>query len=185
MMKKWVYPIISLVIFATLLASLTATTTISTGLAMGLMVFALMITVMIQSARSQAVSDQIQAISTVVIGLIMAVVGHVVLSFSGSLASGAASITGFVAVAGFVTFALAKYLANFSIGKMAKRHQANFSKWTNGILAVTTTATFAHILAFDFLRENVLFMGLVTGYLLIALGVYLTSIFTNRKTANA
>ncbi|MEY8370240.1 hypothetical protein AAK938_01570 [Aerococcaceae bacterium 50-4] len=180
-MKKGLYPAIGMGIFATLVASLLGATTISMGLAMGLMVFALMLASTLQTILHKDQASQVQAGSTTIVGLVMAILGHLAVSFTGltSVLSGSvAAITGFVAVIGFMTFVVAKFLGQTVTGKMTQTNQANFSKWTKGSLAVGTTATLVHLLAFDFLRQNTVFMGLVTLYFALTVATF---VYTNSK----
>ncbi len=79
MMKKGLYPVVGMGIFATLVASLLGTTTISMGLVMGLMVFALMVASTLQAILTKEYDAQVQAASTTIIGLAMAILGHVAL----------------------------------------------------------------------------------------------------------
>lgn len=86
-----------------------------------------------------------------------------------------------------MTFILAFQLANKSTntlqGKTAKFSQRKVQTWTNSILAVSLTATFAHILAFDFLRNNVAFMGLVGLYFAVAITSSTVKLAKDRKLA--
>lgn len=172
-------------IFATLVASLLGTTTISMGLVMGLMVFALMVASTLQAILTKNHDAQVQAASTTIIGLVMAILGHVALSFTGLgnlLAGSALAITGFVAVIGFITYAVATFIGRIASGKMTPNRQSTFSKWTKGLLAVSTTATLVHMMAFDFLRENAIFMSLVTFYVVLTIVAF---VYTNsRQTVN-
>lgn len=174
-MKKVLYPVIGMGIFATLVASLLGTTTISMGLVMGLMVFALMVASTLQAILNKDQASNVEAASTTIVGLVMAVLGHVALSFTGfsNLLSGSAvAITGFVAVIGLVIYAVAKFIAHKTTGKMTTSSQATFSKWTKGALAVTTTATFVHMLSFDFLRQNTVFMAFITAYFVVTIASF-------------
>lgn len=185
MMKKGLYPVVGMGIFATLVASLLGTTTISMGLVMGLMVFALMVASTLQAILTKEYDAQVQAASTTIIGLAMAILGHVALSFTGLgnlLAGSAVAITGFVAVIGFITYAVATFIGRIASGKMTPNRQSTFSKWTKGLLAVSTTATLVHMMAFDFLRENAIFMSLVTFYVVLTIVAF---VYTNsRQTVN-
>ncbi|MER2049711.1 MAG: hypothetical protein ABTA23_15815, partial [Solibacillus sp.] len=62
--------------------------------------------------------------------------------------------------------------------KMTAKCQSTFSKWTKGLLAVSTTATLVHMMAFDFLRENAVFMGLVTLYYAVTVAA---TVYANSK----
>ena len=180
-MKKGFYPILGMAIFATLVASLLGTTTVSMGLVMGLMVFALMVTSTLQAILTKNHDAQVQAASTTIIGLAMAILGHVALSFTGLgnlLAGSAVAITGFVAVIGVVTYAVATLVGQTASGKMTAKRQSTFSKWTKGLLAVSTTATLVHMMAFDFLRENAVFMGLLALYFAVTVAA---SVYANSK----
>ncbi|WP_141695286.1 hypothetical protein [Aerococcus urinaeequi] len=181
MMKKRLYPVVGMGIFATLVASLLGTTTISMGLVMGLMVFALMVASTLQAILTKENDAQVQAASTTIIGLVMAILGHVALSFTGLgnlLAGSAVAITGFAAVIGLVTYAVATFIGQTASGKMTAKRQSTFSKWTKGLLAVSTTATLVHMMAIDFLRENVVFMGLVTLYFAVTIAAF---VYVNSK----
>ncbi|MFW3497768.1 hypothetical protein [Aerococcus viridans] len=183
-MKKGLYPVVGMGIFATLVASVLGTTTISMGLVMGLMVFALMVASTLQAILTKEHGAQVQAASTTIIGLVMAILGHVALSFTGLgnlLAGSAVAITGFVAVIAFVTYTVATFIGQTASGKMKARGQSAFSKWTKSLLAVSTTATLVHMMAIDFLQQNVVFMGLVTFYVVLTVGAF---VYTNsRQTA--
>ncbi|MHA7118520.1 hypothetical protein [Aerococcus viridans] len=185
MMKKGLYPVVGMAIFATLVASLLGTTTISMGLIMGLMVFALMVASTLQAILTKNHDAQVQAASTTIIGLVMAILGHIALSFTGLdnlLAGSAVAITGFVAVIGVVTYAVATIVSQITSDKMTAKGQSAFSKWTKGLLAVSTTATLVHMVAFDFLRENAVFMSLVTFYVVLTIVAF---VYTNsRQTVN-
>jgi len=179
MMKKGLYPVVGMGIFATLVASLLGTTTISMGLVMGLMVFALMVASTLQAILTKEYDAQVQAASTTIIGLAMAILGHVALSL---LAGSAVAITGFVAVIGVVTYAVATLVGQTASDNMTAKSKSTFSKWTKGLLAVSTTATLVHMMAFDFLRENAVFMSLVTFYVVLTVVAFA---YTNsRQTAN-
>lgn len=184
-MKKGFYPILGMVIFATLLASVVGTTSISMGLVMGMMVFALMLVSTLQTILSKDQASHIQAASTTITGLVLAIIGHVVVSVTGlsNLLSGSVvAITGFVAVIGFITYAVATFIGRIASGKMTPNRQSTFSKWTKGLLAVSTTATLVHMVAFDFLRENAVFMSLVTFYVVLTVFAF---VYTNsRQTVN-
>ncbi|MFW3362450.1 hypothetical protein ACN2A0_07280 [Aerococcus viridans] len=184
-MKKGFYPILGMAIFATLVASLLGTTTISMGLVMGLMVFALMVASTLQAILTKEYDAQVQAASTTIIGLAMAILGHVALSFTGLgnlLAGSAVAITGFVAVIGVVTYAVATLVGQTASDNMIAKSKSTFSKWTKGLLSVSTTATLVHMMAFDFLRENAVFMSLVTFYVVLTVVAF---VYTNsRQTVN-
>lgn len=185
MMKKGLYPVVGMGIFATLVASLLGTTTISMGLVMGLMVFALMVASTLQAILTKEYDAQVQAASTTIIGLVMAILGHVALSFTGLgnlLAGSAVAITGFVAVIGVVTYTVATLVGQTASGKMTAKSKSAFSKWTKGLLAVSTTATLVHMMVFDFLRENAVFMSLVTFY--VVLTVVAFAYINSRQTVN-
>ncbi|MGH2066972.1 hypothetical protein ACRCJZ_07930 [Aerococcus urinaeequi] len=185
-MKKGFYPILGMAIFATLVASLLGTTSISMGLVMGLMVFALMVASTLQAILTKNHDAQVQASSTTIIGLVMAILGHVALSFTGLgnlLAGSAVAITGFVAVIGFITYAVATFIGRIASGKMTPNRQSTFSKWTKGLLAVSTTATLVHMMAFDFLRENAVFMGLVTLYFAVTVAAFVYANSKQKATA--
>lgn len=180
-MKKGFYPVLGMGIFTTLVASLLGTTTISMGLVMGLMVFALMVASTLQAILIKEYDAQVQAASTTIIGLAMAILGHVALSFTGLgnlLAGSAVAITGFVAVIGVVTYAVATLVGQIASDKMTAKRQSTFSKWTKGLLAVSTTATLVHMMAFDFLRENAVFMGLLALYFAVTVAA---SVYANSK----
>lgn len=181
MMKKGLYPVVGMGIFATLVASLLGTTTISMGLVMGLMVFALMVASTLQAILMKEYDAQVHAASTTIIGLAMAILGHVALSFTGLgnlLAGSAVAITGFVAVIGVVTYAVATLVAQTASDNMTAKSKSTFSKWTKGLLAVSTTATLVHMMAFDFLRENAVFMGLLALYFAVTV---VASVYANSK----
>ncbi|WP_016897228.1 hypothetical protein [Aerococcus viridans] len=185
-MKKEFYPILGMAIFATLVASLLGTTTISMGLVMGLMVFALMVASTLQAILTKNHDAQVQAASTTIIGLVMAILGHVALSFTGLdnlLAGSAVAITGFVAVIGVVTYAVATIVSQITSDNMTAKGQSAFSKWTKGLLAVSTTATLVHMMAYDFLRENTVFMGLVTLYFAVTVVAFVYANSRQKATA--
>lgn len=186
MMKKGLYPVVGMGIFATLVASLLGTTTISMGLVMGLMVFALMVASTLQAILTKEYDAQVQAASTTIIGLAMAILGHVALSFTGLgnlLAGSAVAITGFVAVIGVVTYAVATLVGQTASDNMTAKSKSTFSKWTKGLLAVSTTATLVHMMAFDFLRENAVFMGLVTLYFAVTVAAFVYANSKQKATA--
>lgn len=185
-MKKGFYPVLGMGIFATLVASLLGTTTISMGLVMGLMVFALMLASTLQIILNNDQGSHIQAASTTIIGGILAMISHVAIAFTGfdNLLSGSAvAITGFVAVIGVVTYAVATLVGQTASGKMTAKRQSTFSKWTKGLLAVSTTATLVHMMAFDFLRENAVFMGLVTLYFAVTVAAFVYANSKQKATA--
>lgn len=180
-MKKGFYPVVGMGIFATLVASLLGTTTVSMGLVMGLMVFALMVASTLQAILTKNHDAQVQAASTTIIGLVMAILGHVALSFTGLgnlLAGSAVAITGFVSVIGVVTYAVATLVGQTASDNMTAKRQSTFSKWTKGLLAVSTTATLVHMMAFDFLRENAVFMSLLALYFAVTVAA---SVYANSK----
>lgn len=188
-MKKWFYPLISLLIFATLWAVVPLG---SMGLAMGLVIFALMVTSSIQLVLDKDSTSGIQALATTFIGLVIAIVGHVAMSFTGFsalLAGTMTSVTGFIALIGFafvvsmVAFQLSNKSANYLKDKTTKFGQGKVQTWTNNILLVSLTATFAHILAFDFLRHNAPFMALVGLYFVVAVASSIMEKVKNRKLA--
>lgn len=116
----------------------------------------------------------------------MAILGHVALSLTGLgnlLAGSAVAITGFVAVIGVVTYAVATLVDQTASGKMTAKRQSTFSKWTKGLLAVSTTATLVHMMAFDFLRENAVFMGLVTLYFAVTVAAFVYANSKQKATA--
>ncbi|MGH2015585.1 hypothetical protein [Aerococcus urinaeequi] len=185
-MKKGLYPVVGMGIFATLVASLLGTTTISMGLVMGLMVFALMVASTLQAILTKNHDAQVQAASTTIIGLAMAILGHVALSFTGLgnlLAGSAVAITGFVAVNGVVTYAVATLVGQTASDNMTAKRQSTFSKWTKGLLAVSTTATLVHMMAFDFLRENAVFMGLLALYFAVTVAASVCANSKQKATA--
>ena len=186
MMKKGLSPVVGMGIFATLVASLLGTTTISMGLVMGLMVFALMVASTLQAILTKEYDAQVQAASTTIIGLAMAILGHVALSFTGLgnlLAGSAVAITGFVAVIGVVTYAVATLVGQTASDNMTAKSKSAFSKWTKGLLAVSTTATLVHMMAFDFLRENAVFMGLLALYFAVTVAVSVCANSKQKATA--
>ncbi len=185
-MKKGFYPILGMAIFATLVASLLGTTTVSMGLVMGLMVFALMVTSTLQAILTKNHDAQVQAASTTIIGLVMAILGHVALSFTGLdnlLAGSGVGNNGFVAVIGVVTYAVATLVGQTASDNMTAKSKSTFSKWTKGLLAVSTTATLVHMVAFDFLRENAVFMGLVTLYFAVTVAAFVYANSKQKATA--
>lgn len=114
-------------------------------------------------------------------GLVLAIIGHVVVSVTGlsNLLSGSVvAITGFVAVIGFITYAVTTFIGRIASGKMTPNRQSTFSKWTKGLLAVSTTATLVHMVAFDLLHENAVFMGLVTLYFAVTVAA---TVYANSK----
>ena len=186
MMKKGLYPVVGMGIFATLVASLLGTTAVSMGIVMGVMVFALMVTSTLQAILTKNHNAQVQAASTTIIGLVMAILGHVALSFTGLgnlLAGSAVAITGFVAVIGVVTYAVATLVGQTASDNMTAKSKPTFSKWTKGLLAVSTTATLVHMMAFDFLRENAVFMGLVTLYFAVTVAAFVYANSKQKATA--
>ncbi|MGY0835933.1 hypothetical protein ACW66K_00455 [Aerococcus urinaeequi] len=182
-MKKRFYPILGIVIFLTLLASLIGKASISMGLVMGLMVFALMLASTLQIILNNDQGSHIQAASTTIIGGILAMISHVAIAFTGfdNLLSGSVvAITGFVAVIGFIAYAIASFIRLKTTGKMTQASQLTFNKWTKGILIVSTTATLIHMLSFDFLHQNIVFMSLITFYVV---STVIAFIYANSKQA--
>ncbi|OFU49657.1 hypothetical protein [Aerococcus sp. HMSC10H05] len=180
-MKKRFYPILGMVIFLTLLASLIGKASISMELVMGLMVFALMLASTLQIILNNDQGSHIQAASTTIIGGILAMVSHVAIAFTGfdNLLSGSVvAITGFVAIIGFIAYAIASFIRLKMTGKMTQASQLTFNKWTKGILIVSTSATLIHMLSFDFLHQNIVFMTLITFYFV---SIVITFIYANRK----
>lgn len=193
-MKEWLFPLMSFVIFGTLFAALLAgyqTILLKTliSYAVGLLAYALMLTVLFLSSRPRWIEQkmglpnmyEIHGYLTIIVMILIAI--HVALQWTGQWFSRMSVIsqTGYIAVVCMVLvfisgfFSLSSlFIARFPSLLRLKEHVFNreLMLWMQRGSLIAIVAVYVHIVLIPYLQSNLLFIGLLTFYTLVAIGYY-------------
>lgn len=194
-LADWLFPIASLVMFATLLAamlwdmdSIGASSLIS--FSSGLLAYTMMLVVTFMASRPRYFEKEfgmpemyeIHAVMSLVLTILIIV--HMVIQWTGFKALGEVSMvswTGWIAV---VSLVLVMFTGIFSLSGLFAAHSPTIAKikdkvnreaslWIHRLSIVAIIAVYAHLYLLPFLRNNLPFMTLLTIYTVFVLGYYL------------
>lgn len=193
--SDWLFPIISLVTFATLLgAMLMEMNAISVGMLLsyssGLLAYTMMLTVTFMGSRPRFLEKifgmpemyEIHALISVVLSILAGI--HVIIQWNGLqwvTDMSLVSQTGWVAI---ISLLVVMFTGIFSLsGTFVDQNKAfrNFKEklnrevnlWLHRLAIVAIIAVYLHMWFLPFLQNNLRFMILMTGYTVFTLGYYL------------
>lgn len=193
--SDWLFPIISLGAFASLLAAmLVDMNSINVGSLLsyssGLLAYTMMLTVTFMASRPRFLEKifgmpemyEIHAILSIVLSILTGV--HVFLQWNGLRWVNEMSIvsqTGWVAV---ISLLVVMFTGIFSISGIIVDHYKSLREfksklnrelnlWLHRLAIVAIIGVYLHMFFLPFLKENTLFMVLMTGYTVFVLGYYL------------
>lgn len=193
-MYEWLFPVISLIVFATLLgAMLSQTTTLSLSnlisWSSGLLAYSMMLTVTFIGSRPRFIEKhfgmpemyEVHAIMSIVLSLLVVV--HVIIQWVGfgSLFRNDVTTVGYVAV---ISLLLVMFSGIFSLSglfvgtnKTLRRWKEEvfnreINLWLHRLAIVAIIAVYFHLYFLPFLRNNTPFMVLLNIYTIFVLGYY-------------
>lgn len=192
--NDWVFPVISLVMFATLLgAMLVSMNSLSlsalVSYSSGLLAYSMMLTVTFIGSRPRFIEKhagmprmyEVHAMMSVVLSIL--IILHMILQWGGfsALLRNTITQTGYVAVFSMilVMFSGIFSLSGIFVSKnktLRKWKETIFNRevmlWIHRLAIVAIIAVYFHLFALSFLRNNTLFMVLLTTYTVAILGYY-------------
>lgn len=193
--SDWLFPIISLVTFATLLiAILFSRDSIDVSMLMsfstGLLAYTMMLTVTFIGSRPRFLEKrfgmpemyEIHAIMSVVLSLLVLV--HIAIQWNGFQLFSEMSDVSLVGWIGTAALVIVMFTGIFSLSGIYVDNSKTFSKvkeklnrevnlWLHRFALVAVVAIYIHMYFIPILRENMLFMGLLNTYTVATLGYYI------------
>lgn len=193
----WLFPIMSLVMFVTLLAAmLSQMNSIGVGSLMsyssGLLAYAMMLVVTFIGSRPRFIEKhfgmptmfEVHSVMAIVLCILIAI--HVIIQWNGfaalvnfsemSIVSG----TGWVAVIAMLLvmwsgiFSLSGIIVknNKKLNKFKEKQPRELNLWLHRLAIVSIVFVYFHLWNLPFLKNNTLFIVLLTGYTVLVLGYY-------------
>ena len=190
-LKNWLFPGLALVVFGSLLAALLREMeTVSFEMMMGVLAYSLAMTVMFISIRPKLVEPShglpsLYAVhGTLAIVLSVAAIIHLLMYFDNFQGLAEFSLTSWAGYIGVIGFSVATLTGIFGLSSTFISKSRRLLRWKNQVfnreislwlhrLAVLgSIGAYLHILSFDFLRSNTLFISLASLYALLGIGGY-------------
>lgn len=192
--SDWLFPIISLVMFASLLGAMLAEmNSISVGMLIsyssGLLAYTMMLTVTFMASRPRFLEKmfgmpemyEVHALMSVVLSVLAGI--HVILQWNGLQWINDMSIvsqTGWVAI---ISLIIVMFTGIFSLSGIFVDNNDTFRRfkdklnrevnlWLHRLAIVAIIAVYLHLWFLPFLKENMIFMILLTTYTVATLGYY-------------
>lgn len=193
--SDWLFPIISLVMFATLLGAMLSTmNSIAVGpllsYSSGLLAYSMMLTVTFIGSRPRFLEKkfgmpemyEIHAVMSIVLSL--SILLHIIIQWNGFRVISEMSIVSQVGWVGVIALLLVMFSGIFSLSGLFVDRNETFRKfkeklnrelnlWAHRLSIASVVAIYFHLYFLPFLQNNLLFMILLNAYTVAVLGFYL------------
>lgn len=192
---EWLFPVISLVLFATLLgAMLFQMDSITVGALVsfdsGLLAYSMMLTVTFIGSRPRFIEKrfgmpemyEVHAIMSIVLSI--AILAHIVIQWNGFQGISEMSIVSQTGWVGTIALLVVMFTGIFSLSGLfvdtnetlrnfKEKMNREINLWLHRLAIIAIIAVYFHLFNLPFLRDNTPFMVLLTVYTVFVLGYYL------------